>query len=364
MMVEESGLQPKRRARKIVLTILALVVVVLLGAGTGAAMYVAQSLRPAPTAAQDVRIVIPPGSRPAQIAAVLESGGLIRDARMFTYYLKWKKQGSRFQAGEYAMQPGMSLDAIIAKLNAGDIVKEATVKLTIPEGYTTAQIADKLAQASGKPLDEAMRAIDAPAAFAGTVVTALPTDKELKHKLEGYLFADTYEFKQGTGPEEMVQRMLSETDAKLASIPDWQGQLQRTGLTVHQLLTVASLVEREVVLDEERPIVAGIIMNRLKKNMPLQIDATIQYLFDKPKDRLTEKDLQLDSPYNTYLHTGLPPGPIASPGLASIKAALAPADTKYLFYVTKKDGSKGHLFAETFEQHKKNIAASLSQEGK
>jgi UPF0755 protein len=112
------------------------------------------------------------------------------------------------------------------------------------------------------------------------------------------------------------------------------------------------------VVEEERPIVAGVIYNRLKAKMPLQIDATVQYLFAESKERLYEKDLQIESPYNTYLHTGLPPGPIASPSLASIKAALYPEETKYLYYVTKKDGTSGHLFAETFAQHKKNIAKS------
>ncbi|KIL41095.1 aminodeoxychorismate lyase [Gordoniibacillus kamchatkensis] len=342
----------------------ALFIVIALGAITGAALYVSQALRPVPASSQEVRFTVPAGSRPAQIAGILERSGLIRDDRIFTYYLKWRKEGSRFQAGEYAMTPGTPLDAIIAKLNDGDTVKEDTIRLTIPEGYTAVQIADKIAQATGQSNEEVMRLIDRPGAYRGAVIPALPDSPQVKHKAEGYLFPETYEFKKGTGPEEMVQRMLAETDGKIAAIPGWDEQLKRSGFTLHQVLTIASLVEREVVLDEERPVVAGIIVNRLKRNMPLQIDATVQYLFDKPKDRLVEKDLQLESPYNTYLHTGLPPGPIASPSAASIRAALSPADTKYLFYVTKKDGSKGHLFAETFEQHKKNIAASKTQEGK
>ena len=123
-------------------------------------------------------------------------------------------------------------------------------------------------------------------------------------------------------------------------------------------MTVASLVEREVVVDEERPIVAGIIYNRLKEGMPLQIDATVQYLLDKQKDRLMESDLQVDSPYNTYKIKGLPPGPIASPSVKSIEAALFPKKTDYFYYVTKKDGSHEHLFAETLKQHNQNIAKS------
>ncbi|UUZ86641.1 endolytic transglycosylase MltG [Paenibacillus sp. P26] len=178
-------------------------------------------------------------------------------------------------------------------------------------------------------------------------------------RLEGYLFPETYEWKKDVTPDEIVESMTQELDKKLAELPkDWQSALKQRGLTFHQPLTVASLIEREVALEEERALVSGVIYNRLKQGMPLQIDATVQYLFDKPKERLFEKDLQIESPYNTYLHPGLPPGPIASPSLASIQAALYPAGTKYLYYVTKKDGSKGHLFAETYEQHLKNIAES------
>jgi UPF0755 protein len=351
--------------RKKVGAVVALVVLALAGGATGLALYVSQALRPMPATGQEVRIVIPPGSTPAQVADKLETGGIIRNSLVFKYYLKYKKQGAKFQAGEYAMTPGLKPDAIIAKLNAGDTVKEETVRVTIPEGYTVAQIVDRVAKTADRPVDELMRWADAPPPFQGTAIAALPDVPQERHKLEGYLFPETYEFKKGTSPEDMLARMLAETDAKLAGLgPDWQDKLQSLGLSVHQLLTVASLIEREVALDEERPLVAGVIYNRLKKNMPLQIDATIQYLFDKPKEHLTEKDLQLESPYNTYLHPGLPPGPIASPSLASIQAALVPKPSDYLFYVTKKDGSKGHLFAVTYEEHLKNIAASKAQEGK
>jgi UPF0755 protein len=132
------------------------------------------------------------------------------------------------------------------------------------------------------------------------------------------------------------------------------------GLTLHQLLTIASLIEREAVLDEERPLIASVIYNRLKIGQPLQIDATIQYLFATPKERLFEKDLQIESPFNTYLHTGLPPGPISDSSFASIKAALYPETSDYFYYVTKKDGSHSHLFAKTFAEHQKNIEKSLN----
>jgi UPF0755 protein len=350
--------------RKIVLAIVFILLLLVSFIG-GAALYVSKCLSPMPAQSESVHVTIPQGASSSDIAVLLEQKGLIRDARIFTYYLKYKKQGAKFQAGEYAMPPGITLDQIITKLNQGDTVKEEVIRVTIPEGFTVTQIADKLAQASGLSAAAFLDKADRSGEIHSASARQIPANPAIKHRLEGYIFPETYEFRKGTSEDDMLDRMLSELDNKLAALPsDWQDKLKQKSIDFHQMLTIASLVEREVALDEERPIVAGVIYNRLSKKMPLQIDATIQYLFDKPKDRLVEKDLQIESPYNTYLHAGLPPGPIASPSLASIKAAIYPADTKYLFYVTKKDGSKGHLFAETFEQHKKNIEASKTQEGK
>lgn len=155
-----------------------------------------------------------------------------------------------------------------------------------------------------------------------------------------------------------MQRMLEEFQTKINSIPDLEAKLQEKNLSLHELLTIASLVEKEVVVDEERALVAGVIYNRINQDMKLEIDATVQYLLDRPKERLFYKDLKVKSPYNTYLNKGLPPGPIASPSLRSIEAALNPEASEYLFYVTKKDGSSGHLFAKTYKEHQQNIAKS------
>jgi UPF0755 protein len=341
--------------KKIILAI----VIILIAALAGIAGYVRGSLQPVPAASQPVRVLVPPGTSSELVAQTLEEQGLIRSARMFVYYLKFKEQGAKFQAGEYEMPPGMTLDAIIDMLNKGLIVKELGVKLTVPEGFTAAQIADKVSQQFGTDPALFMQAAEQYNGYTAQVYTYIPQDPQLRHRLEGYLFPETYEWKKDIKPEDMIDKMMLELDHKLPALPDnWQQTLAARGQTFHQMMTIASLIEREVVLDEERPLVSGVIQNRLQKGMPLQIDATIQYMFDKPKERLFEKDLQLESPYNTYLHSGLPPGPIASPSLASIRAAIFPAESKYLFYVTKKDGSKGHLFAETFEQHQQNIAAS------
>jgi UPF0755 protein len=274
--------------------------------------------------------------------------------------LKIQGEGSRFQAGVYELTPGMTRDQIVAKLNNGEIIAPATIRFTIPEGFTVQQVAVRLAETAGVNKAKFLEAAGQPAQWTGSMWTkTLPTDNSLRFPLEGYLFPDTYEMKRGSTEADIINRMLSELDLKLDQLPeDWQSTLEERGLTVHQLLTIASLVEREVVVDDERPIVASVIQNRLKKKMPLQIDATIQYLLDKQKEHLLEVDLKVDSPYNTYLKAGLPPGPIASPSLKSIEAALYPEATDYLYYVTKKDGTNTHLFAFTYKQHQKNIKLS------
>jgi UPF0755 protein len=165
--------------------------------------------------------------------------------------------------------------------------------------------------------------------------------------------------KKGSKEDEILIRMFQELDNKLNQLPEgWEEQLKLLGISFHQAMTVASLVEREVRVPDERKMVAGVIYNRFKRQMQLQIDATVQYALDKPKERLLHEDLKVDSPYNTYQIPGLPPGPIASPSLASIEAALFPETHDFLFYVTKKDGSGGHLFAKTYREHQKNIRIS------
>ncbi|WP_284637999.1 endolytic transglycosylase MltG [Paenibacillus silviterrae] len=313
-----------------------------------------------PTAASEtgVRISYPKGTGLQELAAQLEEKDVIRNAKAFILFVKYKGEGTRFQAGEYMMYPGMKLESIVSQLNRGETVKEETVRLTVPEGFTIRQIAEKVAEL-GMDADSFVTAARDYQGGEGQAIRQIPANPAIRERLEGYLFPETYEWKKGASPQDMLDRMAQELDKRLQQLPaDWQQVMAQRKLNLHEVMTIASLIEREVVLDEERPLVAGVIHNRLNKRMPLQIDATIQYLFDKQKDRLFEKDLQVESPYNTYLHTGLPPGPIASPSLASIRAALYPEETKFLFYVTKKDGSKGHLFAETYEEHLKNIAES------
>ncbi|MCJ8011668.1 endolytic transglycosylase MltG [Paenibacillus sp. KQZ6P-2] len=344
------------KAGKVVFVIL---VILLLGAG-GGAFYIWNGMQPVKASDQAVKFTIQSGMGTSKIADVLENSGLIKNATIFKGYLKWKHEGSHFQAGVYEAKPGITYDELIAKMNSGDVVKEAMIRITIPEGYTVEQIAKKVSEVTGTPADDFIKLADHPGNEAVEAFKGVSDIPNLKHASEGYLFPDTYEFKKGTNVSDIYHRMMEQMQSKIDSIPDFQQKLKDRGVTQHELLTIASLIEREVVVDKERPIVAGVIYNRLDKNMKLEIDATVQYALPEPKERLLYKDLKVESPYNTYLHEGLPPGPICSPSLASIEAALNPEPSEYLYYVTKKDGSHEHLFAKTYQEHLENIKKSKS----
>lgn len=359
---EEEYRPPSKLGRRVGFVIAFCILFLLAGTVVGVGMFLAIGLQPVEAKEQEIRITIEPGSSSARIAQILEDNGLIRSEFVFRYYLRINNQGSRFQAGEYIMRPGMSLDEIIEMLNSGNTVQIPTFRFTIPEGYTVEKIADKLSAEGLIDRDKFMELTDQLDLFQSRYVDQIPDHPDIAHRLEGYMFPETYEMKEGSNEQEIIQRMISELDRKLAQLPDdWENRLEELGLTFHELLTIASLIEREVAVDAERPLVASVIYNRLKQGMKLQIDATVQYALEEHKERLLTVDTQIESPYNTYHIMGLPPGPIASPGIESIRAALYPAESNYLFYVTKKDGSQEHLFAETYEQHQRNKAQSERQ---
>ena len=343
---------------KVLLVLLGLLLLLV----AGGAWYAWNEMQPLPKQEQAVRIDIETGTSIPTIADRLESNGIIKNALLFKGYLRYKNEGSKFQAGSYDFQPGMTYDEIILKLNTGDVVKEPTVRFTIPEGLTIEEIADKLSAEGIVDRDAFLQAAKDTEA-AGELPLGAKLEADTQHPLEGYLFPSTYEMKEGSTAQDIIDRLLAETEKRITAIPDWEAKMEARGLNVHELLTIASLIEREVVVDEERSLVAGVIYNRIQDGMQLQIDATVQYALDKPKERLYYKDLEIDSPYNTYRISGLPPGPIASPSTASIEAALSPEETEYLFYVTKKDGSQTHLFAKTYAEHLQNIEKSKQQSG-
>jgi len=288
---------------------------------------------------------IAPGQSVPEVASMLWQLGLIQDDRALVAaaYLtgKWR----RIQAGRHELDPGMTPLEILDALCRGS--RTAWRWLVIPEGYTVEEVAAAVAQSELGDAAEFLRLAQQPSAFQ--VEFPLP-----KGSLEGYLFPDTYRVDAGENERDIVAQMLR----RFAQVV-WDGLLGREptyrGRTLPDILILASMVEEEARLEEERPIIAGVLLNRLQRGRRLECDATVQYaLGDQRKSRLTHEDLTVESDYNTYLNLGLPPGPICSPGEASIRAAMEPATVPYLYYVARADGS--HIFSKTFAEHEAAIA--------
>jgi UPF0755 protein len=248
------------------------------------------------------------------------------------------------KAGEYAFAPRQTSDEILRKLVAGE--QQVAVWVTIPEGFTAREIAQTLAE---RKLGNAA-AYDSLFMHAGIDMFGRRTPS-----LEGYLFPDTYLMPVDVTPAAAAKLMTDQFRSELP--PDAQTRARTLGRTIPEVVTIASLVEREAKADDERPLMAGVYYNRLRLGMPLEVDATIEYIFPEHHAVITKRDLAIDSPYNTYLHAGLPPTPIANPGKASLDAAFYPSASDYLYYVYKGDGH--HAFARTLAEHNANVERYL-----
>ncbi|TEB17628.1 putative aminodeoxychorismate lyase [Pelotomaculum sp. FP] len=293
---------------------------------------------------KEIVVAIPQQATAGMVGEILKKEGLVRSSLAFRLYTRWKSMDSGIKAGQYRLSSALSTPQIIMELVDGRL---AVQSITIPEGLNTAQVADLLA-AKGLVNREKFISVVANQEFPYSFLSRAP---EGDKRLEGYLFPDTYNFNIGDSESAIVETMLKRFQREIDEL-GFAALAERNGMTLHQAVTIASLVEREAKADEERPLIAGVIYNRLKISMPLQIDATIQYALGENKPEIYYKDLEVDSPYNTYKNYGLPPGPIAMPGRPSLLAAVNPADTDYLYYVAKPDGY--HAFATTLAQHNVN----------
>ncbi|MFV9510955.1 endolytic transglycosylase MltG [Tepidibacillus sp. LV47] len=332
--------------RKWILSISGIVIIFLLFS----AGFVYSQFQPVDsTAKQLVKVNIPPGSSTAKIASLLKKQQLIKSEWAFKLYLKYKGDASKLQAGAYEFSKQMRLSEIVKKMVSGNVVYD-TVRFTIPEGYTVVQIADKLSK-EGIVNKERFLQLAKEGNFNYDFIKAIPKDPNIQYRLEGYLFPDTYEVKKGATEEEIIHMMLRQFQKEWD--PRWNNILKEKNMTIHQVVTIASIVEREVVVPKERPIVAGVFYNRLNHQWKLQSCATVQFVLGKQKERLTFTDLAIKNPYNTYVNEGLPPGAIGNPGREALKAAIYPAKHDYFFFVTKKDGSGEHYFSKTYAEHQK-----------
>jgi UPF0755 protein len=335
------------RGRRPILYAIALVFVVLLLF----LMWFYAASRPVPSTSKNVEVVIQSGESARQVASDLEAKGLIRSAFVFQTYLWWSGDARNLEAGRYLVRQGTGIEEIAAILANGRVSQKIET-VVIPEGFTVRQIAKRLEDEHVCSAGAFIRAVQLDT-YSEPFLGDIRHDRNVKYRLEGYLFPATYEFVQNTPAHQVVDEMLQvfqeRFDAELAPL------MKEQHISLTDVVTEASLIEKEAKVNAERPIIASVIQNRLTRRPPmkLQIDATIEYIVGY-KPVLTDRDLRVNDPYNTYEHVGLPPGPICNPGMASLKAVLQPAKTSYLFYVVKNDKSGEHYFATTFSQQLAN----------
>jgi UPF0755 protein len=291
-------------------------------------------------AERPVGVEVVKGDTLSTVAAKLEEAGVIKSALVFKVEARVDDNSdTSIKTGRYTFSPGTDTDAIISKLTAGRAVP--SVSVTLPEGLTLPETAQAVAEGTEIPareFEDAARRTDYGYAFL---------ENEAIETTEGYLFPRRYDFEEGVTAPQVVDRMLGQYLIETEGL-DVTGAGGRLNMTEHELVTVASLIEKESANAGERPVIASVIYNRIRKDMPLQIDATIQYALERPKESLSLDDLEIDSPYNTYENPGLPPGPICSPSRQSLEAAIDPEKTGYLYYVLEAN-DREHFFTDDYQ---------------
>ena len=290
-----------------------------------------------------VKFKVKEGMDAAEIARRLEKEGLIDSGFKFRMLAKWGGYEDKLKVGSYNLNTAMTYDEIFQKLLAGE---PEVIQFTIPEGFGVRDIAKRLEETGLVDREE----------FLKKAEKFVPYDYVEKRSnvfyyCEGFLFPDTYEVENDVEVDDILKLMAENFDYRLNK--KMRERAKEEGLSIYDLITLASIVEKEVRYPEDRPIVAQVFFKRLKLDMPLQTDASLQYLMDTPKEDVSIADTKIDSPYNTYQHKGLTPGPIANPGLESINAVLYPADTNYLYFVADRSGH--NHYSDNYEEHLKLV---------
>ena len=288
---------------------------------------------------EDRTIVIKDGMPLKEVSETLKSDGLIKNGTVFVLLARIKGYGRSIKAGEYVLNPAMTPDKIMEMITKGKVVYHT---VTIPEGFSIEQIADVLSERGIIERDKFLE-------------YAMENGIENRYSingpgLEGYLYPDTYQFAKGVSAGAIVDAMVK----RFRRITDqYEQEIAESGMTLHEVITLASIVEKETGNASERPLIASVFLNRIKKRMRLESDPTVIYGIKNFSGNLKKRDLSSYSPYNTYVVKGLPPGPIASPGIDSIKAVLYPAKSDYLYFVSKNDGS--HYFSSSLNEHNRAV---------
>ncbi len=306
-------------------------------------LFYYQASQPASDSTQTTVFEVQPGMTLKQVAQELSGQGLIRSPSAFQAIAYIQDKQTQVMVGEFSLSPSMSPSQILLRITSGKTVLHS---VTIPEGYRITEIATLLHSAGLADREVFIRQTRDENLIRSL---GIPTDS-----LEGYLFPETYHFSKFTPEKRIVQKMV-DTFKEQVLKPELFSKSENS-LSWHEIITLASLIEKETGLDTERKLISSVFHNRLRKNMRLQTDPTVIYAMEQFDGNIRKRDLKIDSPYNTYRHKGLPPGPIASPGLKSIVAAIFPVESDRLYFVSRQDGS--HYFSATLIEHNRAVQKS------
>jgi len=332
--------QEKRIVNKGILWICFALILAILSAGVlvlGLSRHLEQ-----PRNFEQTEITISPGQSFSSVLTGLHRQGLISSVWKLKLYARFKGYDKKLRAGEYLIPAGASSERILDLLVQGKVMLH---RITVPEGYSLRQIAETVGRAGLVPEAEFLAAANDPLLMNEFKISG--------NSFEGYLFPDTYFFSRQTSAREIIEVMVHRFNEVFSN--DWKERATSLGLSIHQVVVLASIVEKETGVDAERPVIASVFRNRMGLGMRLESDPTVIYGIENFDGNLTRTHLRTPTPYNTYTQQGLPPGPIASPGRKSLEAVLYPADTPYLFFVARKD--RTHQFSATLTEHQKAVSA-------
>ncbi|MDR0875612.1 MAG: endolytic transglycosylase MltG [Clostridiales Family XIII bacterium] len=349
----------RRRKKSKAPIVIVIIVLVLVAGWFGFNKFYDDTISAAePGNTEPIAVDIPEGTSTAGVYDILVRYGLTKDVPFGDYFFKWhcRRMGydGQFKLGGYELNKSMNLDEMAEVLMTGNLAD--TKSFTIPEGYNIIQIARALEEDDICWADDFYYEVES-GEFDYAFLDGCPPGRE---RLEGFLYPETYEVYSDATAHDVVEMMLAQFDKLF--LPEYYDSAAARGMSVRDAVTMGSIIERESVAPEERPIMAGVFYNRLEQGMKLESCATIQYILGEPKQFLTTADTQIESPYNTYLHEGLPPGPICNPRMASIEAALYPDDNDFIFFVLSADLDGTHRFSADYDEFLENKDAYYAAE--
>ncbi len=329
--------------KKICLIVFIVFFIIILAGSVGGFLFVKQQLTiPASEDNKEVLFEVKKGDGVVEIARSLKDKGLVRYPWLFVGYTFYKGMSKNLKSGQYLLRANMTIPKIADFMSRGET---GEWQVTFPEGFSFQQMARRLADKGIVTYEDFINKVK-----NGKFDYEFLSDKPEGVSLEGYLFPDTYKFSLEVTPHQIIDKMLSNFDNKLTL--QMREDIKNRGLTIYEAVTFASIIEKEVASDEDRKIVADIFYKRLDSGQHLQSCATVEYILGENKERLSYEDTQVESPYNTYLHPGFPPGPICNPGISALEAIIYPTSTEYLYFFSTPDDQI--IYSQTFEEHQKN----------